>query len=151
MSDLEARLERIETIEAARGASWRYAIAIDTVDFDMLADVFSADAVLTTRRGSQVGRDAIVEYYRKALADNVLRKHFLTNQRVTWLSVGEARMDSYFIYAFAGDDTSVFGWGNHADRVRIDDGVARIVEKTISVDVSADSRLGWATPDPGTS
>jgi hypothetical protein len=90
MSDLEARLERIETIEAARGASWRYAIAIDTVDFDMLADVFSADAVLTTRRGSQVGRDAIVEYYRKALADNVLRKHFLTNQRVTWLSVGEA-------------------------------------------------------------
>jgi hypothetical protein len=148
MSDLEARLERLETMEADRAASWRYAVAIDTVDFELLADAFTADAVLTTRRGSRQGREAVVDYYRTALADPVARKHFLTNQNVTWLAVGEARLESYFIYTFAGEDTSVLGWGNYVDLVRVEDGVGRIAEKTISVDVSADSRLGWATsPD----
>jgi hypothetical protein len=148
MSDLEARLERLETLEAARAASWRYAIAIDTVDFALLADVFTHDAVLTTSKGPRQGRDTIVDYYRTALANPVHRKHWLTNQQVTWLSMGEARMESYFIYTFAGDDTSVLGWGTYLDRVRVEDGVGRICEKTIIVDVSADSRVGWATaPD----
>lgn len=147
MSDLEARLERLETMEGARAASWRYAVAIDTRDFALLADVFTEDAVLTTRRGSRQGRDAIVDYYRTALADPVARKHFLTNQSATWLSVGEARLESYFLYTFAGADTSVLGWGTYIDRVLVADGVARIAEKTISVDVTADTRVGWATED----
>ena len=146
MSDLEARLERLETMEAARAASWRYAMAVDTVDFDMLADVFTDDAILTTSKGPRQGRAAIIEYYREKLAPPVHRKHFMTNQQVTWLSVGEARMESYFIYTFAGDDTSVLGWGNYLDRIRVEDGVGRIAEKTIAPDVTADSRVGWATP-----
>jgi len=150
MSDLEARLERLETIEAARAASWRYVIAIDTADFELLADVFTHDAILTTSKGLQHGRDAIIEYYREKLANGVHRKHFMTNQQVTWLSVGEARMESYFIYTFAGDDTSILGWGNCLGRIRIEDGIGRIAEKTIAPDVSADSRVGWAT-SPGIS
>ena len=148
MSDLEARLERLETIEAARAASWRYAIAIDTANFDLLADVFTHDAQLTTSKGLQQGREAIIDYYRDKLANGVQRKHFMTNQQVTWLSVGEARMESSFIYTFAGDDTSILGWGNYLDRIRVEDGIGRIAEKTIAPDVSADSRVGWATsPD----
>ena len=148
MSDLEARLERLETMEAARAASWRYAIAIDTADFDLLTEVFTEDAVLTTSKGPRQGREAIIEYYRDKLSNPVQRKHFMTNQQVTWLSVGEARMESYFIYTFAGDDTSILGWGNYLDRIRVEDGVGRIAEKTIAPEVTADSRVGWATsPD----
>ncbi len=139
-----ARLERLETIEAAREASWRYAAAVDGRDFDLLAAVFADDAVLTTRRGSRDGRDEIVAYYRNALADPVERKHFLVNQTATWLEPGLARLESYFLYTYAGDDTSILGWGTYVDRVRVLDGVGHIEEKRISIDVHADSRIGWA-------
>jgi hypothetical protein len=44
--DVYARLERLETIEEARRASNRYALAVDTQDFDLMGTVFTADATL---------------------------------------------------------------------------------------------------------
>jgi hypothetical protein len=139
-----ARLERLETAEAARAASWRYATAVDTLDFDLLASVFSEDAVLVTRKGPRQGRDEVVAYYRTALADPIGRKHFLANQTVTWQAPGEALMESYFLYTYAGADTSILGWGAYTDRVRVVDGVGYITEKRISIDIHADIRVGWA-------
>ena len=141
---LTARLARLELTEAAREATWRYALAVDTLDFDLLRDVFAEDAVLTTRQGSRQGREEILAYYRKALADPLGRKHFMVNQTVTPVGSDVAEMHSYFIYTFAGEDTSTLGWGNYHDRVRVIDGVGRIEEKRISIDVQADSRIGWA-------
>jgi hypothetical protein len=101
--------------------------------------------VLVTRRGSQEGRAAIVDYYRTALADPVARKHFLVNQKVTHSGASTALLESYFLYTFAGQDTSIFGWGHYIDRIRVMDGVGYIEEKRISIDVHADVRQGWAT------
>lgn len=143
--DIEARLARLETAEAAREASWRYATAIDTLDFDLLASVFAPDATLTTRRGTRTGRDAIIEYYRAALADPIDRRHFLVNQRVTVEGPGSARLDSYFLYTFAGEDTSILGWGAYVDHVAVVDGVGAITSKEISIGAHADVRAGWAT------
>lgn len=139
-----ARLERLETAELAREATWRYATAVDTCDFDLLATVFTEDAVLTTRKGPRQGREAIVDYYRTALADPVGRKHFLVNQTVTPLAPGTARLDSAFLYTYAGADTSVIGWGSYVDEARVIDGVGYLTSKRISIDVHADSRVGWA-------
>jgi uncharacterized protein (TIGR02246 family) len=139
------RLERLETAERAREASWRYAAAVDTPDLGRLAQVFTEDAVLTTRKGPRQGRDEIVAYYATALADPVARKHFLVNQTVTWVEPGVADMESYFLYTYAGADTSVLGWGTYHDRVRVIDGVGYIAQKRISIDVHADTRSGWAT------
>jgi uncharacterized protein (TIGR02246 family) len=147
-SDESSRLERLETAERAREAAWRYAVAVDTQDFDLLASVFTPDAVLTTRRGSRHGRDEIIAYYRPALAEPMGRKHFIVNQAVTWVSPGEAVMESYFMYTYAGDDTSILGWGSYSDRVRVIDNVGYIEAKRISIDIQADTRVGWATePD----
>jgi uncharacterized protein (TIGR02246 family) len=146
IAGVAARLERLETAELARAASWRYATAVDTPDLELLAAAFTDDAVLTTRKGSRQGRDAIIDYYRSALADPVGRKHFLVNQTVTWLEPGRALMESYFLYTYAGPDTSMLGWGTYVDRVRVIDGVGYIEEKRISVDVQADTRVGWAGP-----
>lgn len=147
VSALEARLERLETAELAREASWRYAVAVDTSDFALLATVFTEDAVLTTRRGSRHGRGEIVDYYRNALSEPFGRKHLMVNQKVTWLEPGLALMESYFLYTYAGTDTSILGWGNYSDRVRVIDGVGCIEEKRISIDVHADTRIGWATAE----
>lgn len=141
---LAARLERLETAELAREASWRYATAVDSCDFDLLATVFTEDAVLTTRKGPRQGREAIVDYYRTALAEPVGRKHLLVNQTVTPLGPGTARLDSVFLYTYAGPDTSVIGWGNYVDEARVVDGVGYLTSKRISIDVHADSRVGWA-------
>ena len=141
---LVARLERLETAELARAASWRYATAVDTPDLDLLATVFTEDAVLITSKGPRTGRDEVVAYYASALAAPVARKHFLVNQTVTPLGPGQALMESYFMYTYAGDDTSILGWGTYTDRVRVIDGVGYIEEKRISVDVHADTRVGWA-------
>jgi uncharacterized protein (TIGR02246 family) len=145
LAALTARLERLETAELARAASWRYAQAVDTADFDLLATVFTEDAVLTTRRGSRRGRDEIVAYYRQALGDPLARKHFMSNQMVTSQGPGEVTMESYFIYTYAGEGTSILGWGNYVDTVHVIDGVGYLTEKRISIDIHADSRLGWAT------
>lgn len=148
MADLDSlaeRLERLETAELAREATWRYATAVDAVDFDLLASAFTEDAVLVTRKGPREGREAVVDYYRTALADPVARKHFLANQKVTSTGPGTAVVESYFLYTYAGDDTSILGWGNYTDRVRVIDGVGYIEEKRISIDAHADTRIGWAT------
>lgn len=141
---LTLRLERLEAAERAREATWRYATAVDTIDFDLLADAFTADAVLTTSKGSRHGRDTVVDYYRTALAAPVDRRHFLVNQQVDVTGAGEATVTSSFVYTYAGADTSILGWGRYVDVVRIEDGTWRIASKTISVDVHADSRVGWA-------
>ena len=138
------RLERLETSELARVTAHRYAQAIDTPDFEMLAEVFAPEASLTTRRGTRHSRDAIVEYYREALAGPLARRHFIVNQQVTPLAPGEVLMRSSFLYTLAGDATSILGWGGYVDRVRVRDGIGVIVEKTITVDAHADSRTGWA-------
>lgn len=140
-----SRLQELETAELAREVTWRYATAVDGPDYDLLAGVFTDDAVLVTRRGPQEGRDAIIDYYRAAMADPVARKHFMVNQKVTSTGPGKALVESYFLYTYAGDDTSILGWGNYVDRVRVIDGVGYIEEKRISIDTHADVREGWAT------
>lgn len=143
---LAERLERLETAELARAASWRYATAVDASDLELLASVFTEDAVLTTSKGPRQGRDEILAYYASALAAPIERKHFLVNQTVTPLEPGRARMESYFLYTYAGDDTSILGWGTYVDTVRVVGGVGYIEEKRISIDVHADTRVGWTRP-----
>lgn len=144
LTSILERLERLETTDAARAAAYRYAQAIDTPDFEMLAAVFAPDASLTTRRGTRHSREETVEYYREALAAPLARRHFIVNQQVTWLAPGEALMRSSFLYTFAGDATSIVGWGGYVDRVIVHDGIGVIAEKAITVDAHADSRTGWA-------
>ena len=139
-----ASVARVEAAERAREATWRYATAVDSVDFALLADAFTADAVLTTSKGSRHGRDTVVDYYRTALAAPVERRHFLVNQHVDVTGPEEATVTSSFLYTYAGDDTSILGWGRYVDIVRVEDGAWRIASKTIRVDVHADSRVGWA-------
>jgi ketosteroid isomerase-like protein len=144
VATIAARLEQLESAELARAVSWRYAEAVDKPDLELLSQVFTEDAALTTSKGTRQGRDQVVAYYATALANPVARKHFLVNQTVTPLAPGLIQLESYFLYTFAGDDTSILGWGNYVDRVRIIDGVGYIEDKKISADVHADSRIGWA-------
>lgn len=145
MARLSARIDHLETLEAARQATWRYANAVDGPDFDLLADAFTEDAVLMSRSGDKRGREAVLAYYRSALEAPIGRKHLLCNQEVEVSGPGAAIVRSYFAYTYAGDATSILGWGSYVDRVRIEGGVGRICEKRITIDASGEVAPGWAT------
>ena len=141
------RVADLALMEQARAATWRYALAADAPDLDLLREVFSEDAVLRSRSGAKEGREAVLAYYAQALADPIGRKHLLTNQEVEVVGPAEAVVRSYFAYTYAGEATSILGWGSYVDRVRVEDGVARIFDKQITIDASGDVHPGWATKE----
>lgn len=145
VQELESRIERLETCELAREVSWRYATAVDIPDLTMLSAVFTPDVELTTSKGTVNGITEVMEYYSTGLSAPLARRHFLSNQSLSILGPGRARMDSYFIYTLAGDLTSVLGWGTYCDHIRIINGTGFIESKRITVNVHADSRTGWAS------
>lgn len=147
MTDLETRVRRLEAIERARAASCRYANVVDARDAQTLAtSVFAADATLRARGRVAAGTAEITAFYDDALTRAPgLRRHFLTNQ------VAEAedpagdivRVESYFLF-LGCDDASAIGWGRYEDRVDTTGAQARIIEKTIHLDVRTDIDAGWA-------
>jgi SnoaL-like protein len=65
MTDLEARVRRLEDLEAIRGLAVRYGFAVDERDIPGVCALFSADGELrTTSTSKGRGTEAIAEYYR---------------------------------------------------------------------------------------
>lgn len=144
--DLAARLERLETAEAARRASNRYARGIDTRDFELLSRTFTADAQLHLDKGREFnGRDAIVDFYRQRLNPEHAQKHYIVNNDVEWTSPNNAVLTSYLLVVTAGPEQSVMGWGTYIDRIEVIGGIGYIAEKTILIQGMHDVREGWAT------
>lgn len=147
MNDLDARIRRLEAIERARVASARYANAVDARDVDALVStVFAPDARLHARGRDATGREAIIAFYEDALTRAPgLRRHFLTNQVAEPEDPFGAvvRVESYFLF-LGCDETSAIGWGRYEDRVDTTGPDARIIDKTIHLDVRTDLAAGWA-------
>lgn len=141
------RLERLEACEASRSLAVRYANALDQVDLVALEALFTEDAVLEIPDRQFEGRTALMAFFADAFATaTATKRHFMCNLEVASTGAFTTRMRSYFLYTFAGVDTSILGWGHYVDDIVIADGVARFASKTISIDVHADVREGWATP-----
>jgi ketosteroid isomerase-like protein len=77
MTDLEARIRRLEDLEAIRGLAVRYGYAVDERDIDAICALFSPDGELrTTRESKGRGRAAIAEYYRNGYRVLGVTNHF---------------------------------------------------------------------------
>ena len=140
---LEERVARLEAIEAARNTTQRYARAVDELDWPALEDVFTHDAVLVSRSSQHDGRDAVMANYRRALDAPIDRKHFIITTDAEQIPGGDVVVRSYFIYTYAGTQDSSLGWGNYVDRIRFEDGTARICRKQISIDHTGTVLPGW--------
>lgn len=146
MDELLQRIIRLEAAEASRKLACTYATALDGVDLELLDTLFTEDAVLEVPTQRFQGRAAVLGFFAEAFAAaTVTKKHFMCNLDVEVTGPSSTHMSSYFLYTFAGQDTSVLGWGTYVDEVVIADGAARFRYKSISVDVHADVRAGWAT------
>ena len=147
LSVLEARLEKVESIQIALGALRSYVDAVDAVDLDELAKVFTDDAVLDLPGAQLVftgNHDVVQNFYKNAfIQDPTVKRHFIINSQPEWLSPGVVRIASYFIFVSSGPDQSMLGWGTYLDEIRITDGVAKFQFKQIIVTRDSDVRTGW--------
>jgi SnoaL-like domain len=150
MEDLEARVRRLEDIEAARGMYHVYADTLDVPDATTVAALFADDAVLHTPVGDFEGRAAIEDFYGKAFAaDTSEKRHFVVNPRVVETGPSTVRLQSYFLYLGRGDAQSIIGWGTYDDVIDVSRPEPLFREKTIAVHVGTDLAQGWAK-DPTT-
>jgi hypothetical protein len=143
--DLEARLDRLERIEAAKVATVRYARACDAKDVTLLRDeVFTPDVVLHVPGAEHRGATDVAAFFQAAFdAEPGTRRHFLTNSVAEVTDHGEVELDAYFLF-FSADRESVLGWGAYRDVIVVHDGRGRIREKTIVLDVHTTIDGGWA-------
>ena len=82
-SDLEARVDRLESTEAIRQLASRYALAIDVRDLDALAELFVEDVRVGRKRS---GRAAL-----KAWFDSFMRNRFRETAHIVMNHVIEFR------------------------------------------------------------
>jgi hypothetical protein len=147
LSILEARLEKVESIQIALGALRSYVDAVDAVNLDALTEVFTDDAVLDLPGAKLTftgNHDVVQNFYKNAfIQDPTVKRHFIINSKPEWLSPGVVRIPSYFIFVSSGPDQSLLGWGTYLDEVRITDGVAKFQRKQIIVTRDSDVRTGW--------
>ncbi len=143
--DLAERVRRLELVELAKAVTVRYGRACDDKDVDALrASVFAPDVVLRLPNREHRGIDDVATFYAAAFAaEPGTRRHFLTNQVGEVLPDGRVGIDSYFFFVSA-DARSVIGWGAYRDVVDVTDDGARIIDKTIVLDVHTDLGAGWA-------
>jgi uncharacterized protein (TIGR02246 family) len=128
------RLDRLETIEAAREVLARYADACDAQDTEAVVSLFAPDAVLDVPDQPYRGAGEIRAFYRQAWeADPSQKSHFITNVKARWLGPGRVAVDCYFLYSAAGDATSVLGWGEYHDVVSTTAGSACFERKSITI------------------
>jgi uncharacterized protein (TIGR02246 family) len=148
--DMATRLQRLETIEAARGLVALYADAADAQDFDALAGLFAPDAVVTARGRRIEGRDAIVEFYRAVFADDPsTRRHFATNVRVVDASSTSATLASYLLFFAGTGGESILGWGRYLDRCERFGADVRFTSKEIDIAFRGPVAAEWGKGLPG--
>jgi len=70
LGQLEARLRRLEEIEAIKRLKYRYLRCLDSKLWDELAECFAEDAITAYAGGTYAfqGRDAIMKFLRESLA-----------------------------------------------------------------------------------
>jgi uncharacterized protein (TIGR02246 family) len=146
---VEERLDRLESMEAARTVLARYASACDAQDLDDLLGLFAADSELDVPGQTWHGAGEVAEFYRQAFASDPTQKsHFITNVKVACVGVATVAIDSYFLYTAAGDTSSILGWGEYRDIVDTSGPQPVFRRKSIAIRRAVDVRQGWSLGSP---
>ncbi len=86
MTDLEARLDRMESIEAIRHLAFAYAIAVDARDLDTLVALYVDDV----RTGEGQGREVLKTVFDRSLRQFTTSSHLVSNHLVEFLDADNA-------------------------------------------------------------
>jgi ketosteroid isomerase-like protein len=90
ISELQARLRRLEDREEIRDLVARYGRAVDDRDWVALADQYTSDAVFDSAGGRSVGREAVIDYYRERTERFSSSYHYPHSHEITFNGDDEA-------------------------------------------------------------
>jgi hypothetical protein len=93
LSDLEDRLERVESLLAIQQLPIRYAIAVDSRDLDLMAEQWVPDAWMGKRFGE--GRDAVKAFFEPVLQGFYRTIHMIVGQKVDLVKPDQATGSVY--------------------------------------------------------
>ena len=117
-SDPSARLWRLEQIEGIRQLKARYFRAVDSKDWDLLASVFTEDAVLEVAGNSRNGRDEILHVMSTRLAE-LTTVHHGHMPEITILDDRTATGIWAMEDLLAGPDGTRHGYGHYHERYQL--------------------------------
>lgn len=86
MSDLAARIERLEAIETIRALAVGYALAVDARDLDALVALYVADV----RVGAETGRAALKTVFDRSLRQFTTSVHLVGNHAIEFVGPDDA-------------------------------------------------------------
>lgn len=139
LQQMQQRLDRLERLQAARACVTRCVRARDAGDAGALvARVSTTDAVLHVPGADYRGPDALAEFFCEAFAVKPrLQRHSFASQTAEVLNDGSAEVLSCFLHLSA-DSKRVLGCGSYRDPLVVEDGIGRIRDKSIAIDVMDD-------------
>lgn len=131
---LEARIKRLEDVDAIRQLCSRYSLAVDDHDFDALESVFSRDATYgwSGREPDATGQAAVVELLRSRLSSAGPSFHVNHDHIIDWEADGSARG---VVFAHAEGSPGGKQYINairYHDRYVEEDGGWRIAERSLA-------------------
>lgn len=85
ITELKARLQRLEDREEIRSLVALYGRAVDDRDWESLAGQYTSDAIFESTGIRSVGVDAIIEYYRERTAEYVASYHYPHTIEITFV------------------------------------------------------------------
>lgn len=86
MTDIEARLDRMESIEAIRHIAYAYALAVDARDLDTLVALYVDDV----RTGAGTGRAALKTVFDRSLRQFTTSSHLVSNHVIEFIDQDNA-------------------------------------------------------------
>ena len=134
----DASLARLHNTEEIRQLTARYCWALDTLDRDLLATVFTADATAHLGRGTQTGFDEIWLCIHDVLSVLDLSQHVIGSQLIDVDSAGSRGTSRCYFNAqhvrktAAGGSQFIVAGRYEDDLVRTPDGW-RIAHRTLTV------------------
>ncbi len=139
MSDLEARLQRLEGVEEIRGLLERYADCLDRADFAGYAGLFTRDGELVAQLGRARGRAAI-----QSLLEETIGPTLATRRRAFHLVAGPTisvdgdRATSRVLWVYLTHDDAgaplILQSGHYDDRLEREEGRWLFARREISRD-----------------
>src|SRR3954451_12791257 len=85
---VDERLDRLESLAAIRQLPYRYAVAVDSRDIEMLVDLFVPDVRV---RKEASGREALKGWYTETLGKTKSSCHFVGNHVVDFDDADQGR------------------------------------------------------------
>ena len=149
MSNLEARIDRLESMEAIRTLKHSYCKYCDE-DYnpEKLKTLFWDDAVWDAGEqfGQHKGPDAIAEFFQAVSADIVWARHFVVNERINVdgdSANGEFQIIQPCTFKVKGEDQAAWLIGQYTETYTRRDGVWKYQTLKADIEFITPYEKGW--------